>query len=344
MRNVKHFSLDRINGTELRTVADVDGGVIPLMQREETVIRKYAQARLWRHRRVMLFILEDLQPLMRQARLRASVTARQIADIQDQPATVLYDLKALDECSVYINRQASERAGYWSDLVAMEGLLVHEHAHPVAENDTVRASRLVRLELAAEGDERLARVLQGLAWKLSLYAPREIFANETALRASFGDVLLHLNQRLVADAIRGLEGRQALLRQIEDATSRQAMSQTAAAVVLLAGDLQMCLPLAIEVAPFYRVGQDNMARELESVLKSAMFPLLGPQVEQAYLALRAAYVSLAPDLNATALAAWCDNVGGILAASLAQAGYTLQYRIDVMNEPPLQEKDGYRLP
>ena len=136
----------------------------------------------------------------------------------------------------------------------------------------------------------------------------------------------------------------ALLRQIEDATSRQAMSQTSAAAVLLAGDLQMCLPLAIEVAPFYRVGQDNMARELESVLKSAMFPLLGPQVEQAYLALRAAYVSLAPDLNATALAAWCDSVGGVLAASLAQAGYTLQYRIDVMNEPPLQEKDGYPLP
>ena len=325
MRNVKHFSLDRINGTELRTIADVDDGVIQLMQREETVIRKYAQAKLWKHRRVMLFILQDLSPLMRQVQSKPGMSASRIADIQNQPATVLYDLKSLDECSVYVNRQASERAGYWHDLTAMEGLLVHEHAHPVAENNTVRASRHVSLELRGEGDERLKRVLNDLARILSLYAPRELFANETALRAGFGDVMLHLNQRLITDASRSLAGRATMLSQLGDAVSRQAMTQDAASILLLAGDLQMCLPLAIEVAPFHRAGQAQLAQELENILTTALFPALGPHVERTYRALCDTYTALSPNLTSGGLVNWCKGIMQIIADSLAQSGYLLQY-------------------
>lgn len=328
MRTVKHFSLDRINGTELRTIADVDDGIIQLMQREESVIRGYAHAKLWRHRRVMLFVMQDLQPLMRQVQTRPGFTRDRIAAIQDQPATVLYDLKALDECSVYVNRAASERAGYWDDPLTMEGLLAHEHAHPVAENDTVRSSRRIRLDITAAPGEPLSSVLNALGQKLGLYAPREIFANETALRAGFGDAMAHLNQRLIRDAAAGISGRATLVQRLDDAVARKAMRQEDSAAVLLAGDLQMCLPLAIEVAPFYRCGlavQAAQGAQLESLLNTALFPVLGRQVEFAYGVLRDSYVRLPATLAAQALIDWCEEIMQILADSLATVGYTLNY-------------------
>jgi hypothetical protein len=303
------------------------GGVIQLMQCEETVIRKYEQAGLWRHQRVMFFVLRDLQPLMRQVQQKPGMTPGRIADIQNQPATVLYDLKSLSECSVYINRQASERAGYWHDLVAMQGLLVHEHAHPVAENDTVRASRRLNLELTGAGDERLDRVMTDLARVLSLYAPRELFANETALRAGFGDVMLHLDQRLITDASRSLAGRATLLHQLGDAVSRQAITQTAAKVLLLAGDMQMCLPLAIEVAPFYRAGANQLARQLETLLTTTLCPALGLRVERTYRALCDAYINLSSNQTADTLMNWCSSVLTIVADSLTESGYVLQFRL-----------------
>ena len=143
---------------------------------------------------------------------------------------MLYDLGSLDECSVYINRQAAERAGYWHDLLAMQGLLVHEHAHPVAENDTVRASRQLKLDVIGAVDARLDHVMIDLARVLSLYAPRELFANETALRAGFGEVMQHLVQRLITDASRSLAGRVTLLQQLGDAVSRQAITPDTAGV------------------------------------------------------------------------------------------------------------------
>jgi hypothetical protein len=327
MRTVKHFSLDRINGTEIRTIADVEEGVLALMEREETVIRRFKQAGLWRHRRVMLFVMEDLQPLVRQVQARPGMTAERIAAIQDQPATVLYDLKAPDECSVFVNRQAAERAGYWRDLAAMEGLLAHEHAHPAAENDTVRASRHLQLDVTGQDGGRLTPVVRDLARKLSLYAPRELFANETALRAGCGDALLHLDERLINDAARSLAGRAALLNQVSEAVSRQALTQADADALLLAGDLQMCLPLAIEVAPFNRARIIPAVELLKGILASALFPALGPRVEATFGALCDAYAALSPNLGAGALAEWCRGVVDVLARALGTTGYSLCYEI-----------------
>ena len=330
MRTVTHFSLHRINGTELRTIADVDDGVIQLMQREENVIRGYARAKLWRHRRVMLFVMRDLDPLMRQVQTRPGFTRDRIAAIQDQPATVLYDLKALDECSVYVNRAASERAGYWDDPLTMEGLLAHEHAHPIAENDTVRASRQIQLDITTAPGDPLGNVLTVLGQQLGLYAPREIFANETALRAGFVEAMAHLNQRLIRDAAAGIPGRAILVHRLEEAVVHKAMRQEASAAVLLAGDLQMCLPLAIEVAPFYRCGLAAQGAQLESVLQTGLFPMLTPmsaRVESAYGALRDAYVNLPATLTAPALIDWCTEIMQTLVESLATVDYSLKYAL-----------------
>jgi hypothetical protein len=62
-RAVRHFSLHRITGTgldfnnigiehrgtELRVVADIEAGVLPVIQAEEVVIREYVRQPRWPH-------------------------------------------------------------------------------------------------------------------------------------------------------------------------------------------------------------------------------------------------------------------------------------------------------
>ena len=85
----------------------------------------------------------------------------------------------------------------WSDALALRALLAHEHAHPLAENETVRAARELSVEVdggepgVAGGDRR---VLHLLADRLCVHAPQEVFANEIAIRAGFGDALFHLDR------------------------------------------------------------------------------------------------------------------------------------------------------
>ncbi len=334
-RTVKHFSLHRINNVELRTIADVDDGVIQLMLHEENVIRGYARAGMWPHHRVMLFVLQDLQPLMRQVQDRPGMTRERIAAIQDQPATVLYDLKALDECSVYVNQQASVKAGYWNDLPAMEGLLAHEHAHPIAENDTVRASRMLQLGVVPSASAFNA-VLTALCQKLSLLAPREVFANEKALHGGFQPALAHLNQRLISEAASGLPGRTALVQRINNAVASGHHPAHDAAALLLAGDYELCLPLAIEVAPFYRCGMTTQAAQLESILRATLFAALGTAIEHTYTALRDAYVHLPSTYTPAELIKWCSGVMQILVNSFATVGYALEFTLREQVEEPTE--------
>ncbi len=65
-RTIKHFSLHRIEDTELRVVSDVENGVLPVVQVEERVIQGYIQGKAWPHREVTLLILQDMQPLVHQ--------------------------------------------------------------------------------------------------------------------------------------------------------------------------------------------------------------------------------------------------------------------------------------
>jgi hypothetical protein len=178
-RTVRHFSLHRITGarpglgegTELRVVADVEEGVLPLIEMETAVIRGYARQEHWPHRWVTLFVLEDLQPLVRQLRLGAApaslttlspalghppggelakgqpLSPESAAALEYRPVVNVYDLADLTGCNIFANRRAMVEQGYWDDPLALRGLLAHEHAHPLAENETARASRRLKLEL-----------------------------------------------------------------------------------------------------------------------------------------------------------------------------------------------------
>ena len=362
MRTVKHFSLHRIagacpessarasgrglvEGTELRVVADVEAGVLPVIEVEEAVIRGYAQQRLWPHRWVTLFVLRDLQPLVRQLRPAADLPPGGTAALDRRPVVNVYDLADPSGCHVFVNRQAMAKEGYWDDPLAIRGLLAHEHAHPLAENETARASRQLRVELSLEhppsGAEqgahdrrwtayrqaKIHRLLSQLADELYLYAPREVFANEMAIRSGFGEPLLHLNRRNVAHASRSVAGREELRQHLQQEVTQGTLTPAVADLLLLIGDLQGYVDLALEVAPFYRTGRESDARELESVLETSVFPRLEPEVSLAYSALREQYIALHADLTPPKLMAWGKGVFDILVEAVAERGLILHYAV-----------------
>lgn len=326
-RGVKHVQLHWIGSTELRVVSDIDEGVSPIVQAEEMVIRRYMQRVTWPHRRVQLFVLQDLSPLTRQLDLTMLSVPGGTTMIASRPVINLYDLALPERCNVFVNQQAMELAGYWDDLLAVQGLLAHEHAHPLAENRTTHASRSLRTRLAfkptGSGDglpqaSRLEMLLSELLERLVISAPREIFTNQLTLETGFDQALLHLNRRNVANAGRSLAGRAQLRNLLEQDVASGNRSERVVGQILLGGDLESHLVLAMEIAPFVRAGHDHAARELLRVLEREIFPQLEPQVAPAFAAINRLYSDLSPDLSVEALVAWGQQVAAHLVIALAE--------------------------
>jgi hypothetical protein len=166
-----------------------------------------------------------------------------------------------------------------------------------------------------------------LADKLCLYAPRELFANEMTIRSGFGEALLHLDRRTMANASRSVAGREDLQQQLQQEVASGNLTLQGAELLLLIGDLKGHLDLALEIAPFYRTGRQDDARELEATLETEVFPHLEPEVQRAYTALREQYIALRTDLTPPELTAWSGAVLNILAKALAERGLNLQYRL-----------------
>jgi len=342
-RKVKHFSLHRVDGTELRVVSDVGVGVLPVIQEEEEVIRGYVHHAFWPHKWVTLFILQDLQPLVRQIQPAAEMFPGGADVLDKRPVVNVYDLAEPSGCQIFINREAMLREGYWDEPVAVRGLLAHEHAHPLTEGETTRASRELEVELTVEhlhsslcdspvdvaeqeapcrqwtGVRQSAThdILNLLAHKLCLYAPREIFANDMTIRSGFGGALLHLDRQNVANAQSSLAGREDIRTHFQHSVEQGKLTQAAANLLLLVGDLQGYIDLALEVAPFYRSGRESDARELETALEDNLFPHLEREVQQAYTALVKQYIALQADLTPDELTAWCKGVFNIFAEILS---------------------------
>jgi hypothetical protein len=334
-RPVKHFSLHRIAGTELRVVSDVESGVIPFIQIEEGVIGKYARSPRWRQEVVTLLILRDLEPLTRQLSQAAGLPPGGLTGLGHRPIVNLYDLKNPISCHIFINQGAMEKEGYWNDQDAIVALLAHEHAHPLAENETTQASRQLRFVISDFGFQieienrksKIRNLLTLLADKLCLYAPRELFANEMTIRSGFGEALLHLDRRTLANASRSVAGRDELCQQLQQEVASGKLTPQGADLLLLIGDLKGYLDLALEVAPFYRTGRKSDAQALEAVLEGEVFPHLEPEVQRAYTALRGQYITLRADLTPPELMAWSEEVLNILAEALSEKGLALPYRL-----------------
>jgi len=345
-RPVTHLSLHRIAGTELRVVSDVEAGVLPLSDLEETVIRRYIGLGHWPHRWVTLFLLQDLAPLARQlteqnqreAELSTGGLPGSVADPSSRPVVCVYDLADPANCHVFVSQQALSRAGLWGDSLAVQALLAHEHAHPLAENALTRLSRQLRVELAldpqAEGRASstshaaaaLISWLDRLVDEFVCYAPRELLANELMLRAGWANALEHLDRCTLSQALQDLRGREQLADLLKRQTDQEGLTPTLAAAHLLSADLRHA-NLALEVASFARAGQEGIARQLDSDVRSSVLARLDPQVASFYDVLIHHYAGLEAECDSEQLVAWGQAILQSLTGAIAAKGLQLVSRL-----------------
>ena len=361
LRSINHFSLHRINSTELRVVSDVVEGVLPVIQAEESVVRKYTQSTGWPHRWITLFVLEDLQPLLRQLRqgahpaslafvpsenrdyhARQNLSAADLTTLSSRPVVNVYDMADLSTCNIFVNRREMMTHQYWDDAQSMRGLMAHEHAHPLAENEITRASRQIYFQVLPphpppETRTRMSKITQVLALlgqKLSLLAPREILTNEKAIQSSFCEDILYLNRCNMDHAGASIAGRITLVQHLQQEVNQGELTEKESDLLLLIGDLNGFLPLALEIAPFYRASKPEEARALEQILEASVVPFLDPQAVKCYAELRDHYIALpAPLASSTSnlslleMVAWSNTVLQILCKALMVKEYTLQYEM-----------------
>jgi len=339
-RPVRHFSLHRIGNTELRVVSDVEAGVIPFIEIEEGVLAQYARTVNWPHQVVTLFVLQDLEPLLRHLSRAAASPPGVMDGLGHKPVVNVYDAASLQACHVFVNQQAMTKEGYWDDQAAVRALLAHEHAHPLAECQTTRSSRMLKLNLSCQSTlplspseagskewmDKIHGLLTEAAEKLCVHAPREIFANDVTIRSGFSDSLFHLDLLNVQRAAQGVASRKILQRQLE---AEESLTPAGANLMLVIGDIKGHLDLALETASFYRQEKIGEAKELERILFSEVMSSLEPEVGRAYERLRDTFVAFPTDTSPQELAGFVRLMVNILAAVLAAKGLQLEYDLSV---------------
>ena len=334
-------------------VSDMESDLGPFIEAEEEVVAKYAASPRWRQKAVTLFVLKDLEPLVRQlcegaaGRRSADLSALPpggLATLGHRPIVNVYDLENPTACHVFVNQQAMEKEGYWGDHEAVKALLAHEHAHPLSECETTRSARRLKADLSTEStrplfpleDEdsgwqgKVDRLLALIVDKLCLYAPREVFANDTTIQSNFSAPLLYLDKKNVANAAEGLRSRGSLQQMLQREVETGSLTPAGAELLLAIADMKGYLDLAMETASFYRQGKVAEAQELEEKLFAEVMPYLDPPVAEAYPKLRDAYTGLPHDASPEALVQLEKALIGILAEVLNQKGLRLECRLSVI--------------
>ena len=335
---IRHFALHRIGDVELRVFSDIETGVIGITDVEDAVLQRFVEVAGWPHRVVSLFVLSDLSPLQRQLVATAKLLPGGIKGLGLRPIVNLYDLADLTACNIFINQTAMVKEGYWGDRLAQTALLAHEHAHPLAENGTTHASRQIAVTVQpasqrpldsadeAAWGEKLRRLLQLQVDKLCLYAPREVFTNDTVLREGFGDALYYLDLQNVNTAAKGVQARPALVASL---AAEAALTAAGRAIFLVVADLKAYLDLALEIASFHRLGHAKQARSLEQVLERTVFPALAPVTAAAYRSLVKTYKSLTPDMTPADMTGFAGRVIAVLAEALKPYDVDLGASIEI---------------
>lgn len=318
-------------GSELIAVTDDPDGARPVIMAELRVARGFARTGSWPHHRVNLFIFETLQPLIDQLQ-RASRTlgeTQATADaalhgLEGKPMVHAYNLADLGEASIFVNRKVMKRLGMWDDTDVIEGLLAHEHAHPLAENATTRAARNLKVDFTeaseAPAPHGIAQALHHLAHELCLHAPHEVFSNELAIRAGFGRELLALNRISLADGKAGLAARDSLAAHLNAEVAQGRLAGNAAALLLLMASLEAHARMALEVAAFTRAGNDADARALDELLWQEALSHVESEVGDIYRQLCTSYVALTADMGDAPVCGWAANTFAPVTATIARYG------------------------
>jgi hypothetical protein len=305
--------------SELIAVADDTNGASRLIAVERSVARRFASHDRWPHRRVNLFIFENLQPLIDQLQ-RASRTlgegknaaAAAFHGLEDKPMVHTYNLADLGECSIFVNRTMMQRLGMWEDEMVLEGLLAHEHAHPLAENAVTRTTRNMKVTFTECPDKESGepapasswRSLELLAHELCLHAPHEVFTNELAIQVGFAESLFALNRMSLIDGRAGVQARNTLAAHLKSEIAGGRLSENAAALLLLQASLEAHVRVALETSAFTRAGCTEQAGALEELLWQEALRHIEPEVGEVYRQLCTSYLALNAEMDAASVCDW----------------------------------------
>ncbi len=344
-----HVLRHRLDDTKLQVIADSASGLEAFASIEKKVMRAFKRHGGWPHRQVNLFVFETLRPLVEQIRaastaVRAKAPAearaeavRHIDELDRKPMVHVYDLANPAECSIFVNRKQMIRLGLWDDKLALEALLAHEHAHPLAENPTTRAARGVRANIAvkalpsglgANQQKQLAHSLQSIVEEVCLHAPHEVFANELAVRAGFGEALFHLDRISLIEGRAGLAGRSALEAKLRAEVKAGRLSEAGVALTLLMASMEAHIRMALESAAFVRAGESARAFALDALIEEEVFQHVEPEIGALYRHFLSRYASLEPGLEKKGVRAWMGESCSSLLDALDKRGASFKVDFD----------------
>ena len=343
-RAVPQVLRHKSTSTKLQVVCDTATGLEDFAAIEKKVIGCFERHGHWPHKQVNLFVFETLQPLVEQikqataaARNRArpgalakarAEASRHIEELDRKPMVHIYSLANLAECSIFVNRRRMIALGLWDDGLALEGLLAHEHAHPLAENATTRAARGLKASVQAvslpEGLESHAKQLchsaETLVEELCLHAPHEVLANELAVRAGFGEALFHLDCLSLTGGRAGIAEHATLKAKLAAEVKAGRLSKMGMALTLSVASIEAHVRMSLESAAFSRAGDAARAGALDSLIEEEVFRHVEPEVGALYREYCARYAALKPDLDAGAARAWMRECCAPLIHALGKRG------------------------
>lgn len=309
------------DGSELIVIEDEANCGERLVTAEQTIARRFAAYGIWPHRCVNIFVFENLRPLIEKLG-QASKTLgenKESADntfhgLEHKPMVHAYNPTDLRETSIFVNRGQMKRLGMWDDDEVLEGLLAHEHAHPLSENATTRRARNMRatfqqtvIEQSSAVSGRVLHALEHLAHELCLHAPHEVFANELAIRAGCGSQLFALNRMSLTAGRAGIEVRNALAAHLKAEVEKGGLSKNTATLLLLLASLEAHVRVALEVAAFVRAESHALADALEILLRQETFRHVESEIEAIYRQLCTSYGALTADMREDLLQDWARN-------------------------------------
>jgi hypothetical protein len=209
----------------------------------------------------------------------------------------------------------------------------------------VRAARDLSVDVEMEdraSGAAVGRILQLLAHRLCLSSPQEVFANEVAIRAGFGDALFHLDRGAIEKACLGVKKRQILVRSLGKQAEQGKLSAAQAAALLLVGDLQAHLAFALETAPFLRAGDRDHAQVLDAALADGVWGHLDPAVVRLYEKLRDHCLRLRVDWTAAEMKAWAGAALVFLADTVRDKN--LRVRFALVRARPRRDRSARAQP
>lgn len=310
----KAFREFSVGATLVRVISDCVEDIEVVVEAERLVIGRYLARGLLQQEAVTLFVLENLAPLVGQLRQLHGLGEPEALQLPQRPMVNLYDLRRRRECFVFVNRQVMLAEGYWGDALAVEGLLAHEHAHPMAECVASDAAR--GLKIVAKAPAEVAPVLARLGETLSAGAVSELFANDICIANGFDAAMTHLDRITLERAAANLCQRQELRRQLSAALAAGTMSPATERQLLRIADAETTLIFALELAPFTRTGHAAQGAEIETILRQRIMASLDKEIGEMFFALNNLYLRPRPDWTSEQLLPWCDEVLALLSAGL----------------------------